>query len=98
MRRAAFQNRLVNLYSQGNTVISVRMQRSEQCTSASEIAVGLRDKCLEREGLDVIWRNIQNLIKLSQRFGETSKQVIVYRVPAEQVTIARVELLGVVKV
>ena len=47
---------------------------------------------------DVVRRDIENLIKLSQRFGETTKIDIGKRVLGEQGNVARVEPLGFVEV
>ena len=49
------------------------MQRSEKCRGTRQIALGLCDLCLIRERNDVVRYDIENLIKLSQRFGETTK-------------------------
>ena len=51
----------------------------------------------QRQGIHVVRRNIENLIKLPQRFGETTKEKIGKRVLGEQVNIARVEPLGLVE-
>ena len=50
-----------------------------------------------RQGIHVVRRNIENLVKLSQRFGETTKKHIRKRVLGEQINIARVEPLGLVE-
>ena len=50
------------------------------------------------ECVHVVRCDIENLIKLSQCFGETTKVDIGKRVLAEQVNVARVEPLGFVKV
>ena len=49
------------------------MQGSEERRSTRQVALGLCDGRLYRHGIDVVRRNIENLIKLSQRFGETTK-------------------------
>ena len=49
------------------------MQRSEERRGTRQVAFGLCNSRLFREGIDVVRRNIENLIKLSQRFGETTK-------------------------
>ena len=74
------------------------MERSEECSRTRQIALGLADIRLCRECIHVVWRDIENLIKLSQRFGETTKVDIGKRVLGEQVNIARVEPLGFVEV
>src|SRR5258707_6246083 len=74
------------------------MERSEERRRPRQIALGLCNSRLYREGIYVIRRNIENLIKLSQCFGETTKDVIGNRVLGEQVNVARVEPLGFVEV
>ena len=74
------------------------MEGSEQCSRTRQIALGLCDTRLKRESIHVVRCNIENLIKLSQRFGETTKVDIGKRVLGEQVNIARVEPLGFVEV
>ena len=49
------------------------MERSEQRRRPRQIALGLCDSRLVHEGIDVVRCDIENLIKLSQRFGETTK-------------------------
>ena len=74
------------------------MQRSEERSSPRQVAFGLCDSRLNRERIHVVRSNIENLIKLSQRFGKTTKIYIGKRVLGEQVNVARVEPLGFVKV
>src|SRR6266853_4741555 len=74
-----------------------RSERSEQRSSPRQVALGLCNSRLEREGIHVVRRNIENLIKLSQRFGKTTKRDIGNRVLGEQVDVARVEPLGFVE-
>src|SRR5437762_10792238 len=81
--RAAFQDRLANLCFQRQYLIGVRMQGSEQSRSTWQIAFGLEDSCLVGERVDVVRCDIENLIKLSQRFGETAKLHIGKRVLGE---------------
>ena len=66
--------------------------------SARQVAFGLVDSRLEHEGIHVVGYDIENLIKLSQRFWETTKKLIGNRVLGEQDNIARVEPLGFVEV
>ena len=54
-------------------VVGVRAERSEERRSTRQIALGLCDSRLYREGIHVVRCDIENLIKLSQRFGETTK-------------------------
>src|SRR4030095_9393207 len=74
------------------------MERSEKRGSPRQIPLGLRDRRLEREGIQVVRYNIENLIKLSQRFRETAKLHVGKRVLGEQVNVARIELLGFVEI
>src|SRR5258707_5718701 len=74
------------------------MKRSEDRRRARQVALGLCDSRLLREGIQVVWRDIENLIKLSQRFGETTKADVGKRVLGEQGNVARVEPLGFVEI
>src|SRR6266581_3467684 len=94
----ALQDRLVNLCFQRERVVSVRMQRSEEHSSTRQVALGLCDISLSRHDIDLVWGDIQNLIKLPQRFGETTKEFVGNRVLSEQVNVARVEPLSFVEV
>ena len=49
------------------------------------------------QGIHVVRRNIENLVKLQQRFGKTTKKKVGKRVLAKQANIARVEPLGLVE-
>src|SRR5207249_8999573 len=59
---------------------------------------GLCNSRLEREDIDVVRCDIENLIKLSHRFWVTTKKSIGTRVLGEQVNVARVEPLSVVEI
>src|SRR5207249_8548353 len=98
LHRTALQNRLVNLCFQGQAVVGSRVKRSKERSSTRQIALCLCNGCLEPERIHVVWSNIENLIKLLQGFGETTKGRIETRVFAEQGNIARVEPLGFVEV
>src|SRR5580704_4058531 len=74
------------------------MRRRKERGSSWQIALRLRDSRLYRENTNIIWCNIQNLIKLSQCFGETTKTDIRSRVLSEHATVARIEPLGFVEV
>ena len=50
------------------------------------------------QGIDVVRRDIENLIELSQRFRETTKMQVGIRLLSEQVDVARIEPLGFVEV
>src|SRR5439155_20636661 len=91
---AALQDRLVNLCFQRGGVVGVRMQRSEKRRGSRKIALSLCYSGLFRQGIHVVRCNIENLIKFSQRFGETTQRAIVNRVLGEQDDVARVEPLG----
>ena len=49
------------------------MQRSEERRSPRQVALGLCNSRLYAQRIEVVRCNIENLIKLSQRFGETAK-------------------------
>src|SRR5437588_11373540 len=70
------------------------MQRREERSGTRQVALGLRNTRLCREGIHVVRDNIENLIELSQRFGETTKTDTGIRVLGQQVNIARIEPLG----
>src|SRR5258706_9501721 len=74
------------------------MQRSEERRGTRQVALGLCDSRLFHEGIQVVRRNIENLIKLSQCFGETTETEIGNRVLTEKVNVARVQPLGFVEV
>src|SRR5262249_23038057 len=74
------------------------MQRSEERRGTREIAFGLRDGRFCREGIEVIRRNIENLIKLSQRFCEAPERRIRDGVLSKQGHVARVEPFGFVEI
>ena len=75
-----------------------RQQRSEDRRSFGQIALGLCNGRLSREDIRIVWYNIEDLIKLSQRFGETTKLDRELCMLSEQVDIARVEPLGLVEI
>ena len=83
MRRVALQDRLVNLCFQRLSEVGGRTERSEDGRGARQIAFGLCDSRLVRQDIDVVRRDIENLVKLSQRFGETTKVLIGKRVLGE---------------
>src|SRR5262249_25432931 len=70
------------------------MQRSQERRGPREVALGLCNTRLFREGIHVVRYDIENLIELSQGFGETTKTDIGIRVLGEQINVARVEPLG----
>src|SRR5205823_7810542 len=72
----ALQNRLVNLCFQGLGKVCGRVDRRKDRRGPRQIAFGLCDSSLFREGIEVIRCDIENLIKLSQRFGETTEHDI----------------------
>src|SRR5438128_10041379 len=74
------------------------MQWSENRRGTQQVSFGLRNIRLYREGIHVVRCDVENLIKLSQRFGETTKCVIGKGMLAEQGNVARVEPLGFVEV
>ncbi len=46
------------------------MERSEERRRARKVALGLCKKRLGRNKIEVVWRNIENLINLSKRLGK----------------------------
>src|SRR5882724_3119129 len=74
------------------------VERSEERRGPPQVALSLRNTRLDREGIDVVRCDIENLIKLPQRFGETTKEDIGSRVLVEQGNVARVEPLGFIEV
>src|SRR5262249_48681642 len=97
-RRATFQDCLVNLYFQGTGVVGGRMQWREERTSTHQIALSLCNAGLLRKGVDVIRNNIEHMIKLSQRFRETTYYHVRLSMLGEQGSIARIESLSLVEV
>ena len=93
----ALEDRLVNLCFERDRVVGGGMKGSEKSRSARQVTFGLSNRCFQRQRIHVVRRNIENLIKLPQRFGETTKQKVGKRVLAEQVNIARIEPLGLVE-
>ena len=59
------------------------MQRRKDRRGTRQVALGLCDSRLYRQDIDIVRRNIENLIKLSQRFGETTEDEIGKRVLGE---------------
>src|SRR6059058_369990 len=76
----------------------VSLRPRATCRGPRQVALGLSDTCFEGKRIDIVRCNIENLIKLSQRFGKTTKAVIVTRVLGEQGNVARVKPLGFVEV
>ena len=74
------------------------MQRRQERRGPWQIALGLCDSRLCSKGIHVVRSDVENLIKLSQRFGETTKSDIGNRVLGEEANVARVEPLGFVEV
>src|SRR6058998_164865 len=96
--RATLQDRLVNLCFQRLGVFGRWVNRGEERGGPRQIALSLCDSRLCREGVDVVRHNFENLVKLSQRFGKTTKLDIELCMLSEQVNVARVELLGLVEI
>ena len=69
------------------------MQWSEERRGTLQVALRLCDSRLLHQDILVAWCNVENLIKLSQRFGETTKTDIGSRALREEINIARVEPL-----
>ena len=79
-------------------MVGSRTQRSEERSSPRQIALGLCDSRLICERIHVVRYYVENLIKLSQRFGETTKCGIGKRVVSKQPNVARIKPLGFVKI
>src|SRR5438874_604192 len=91
-------DRLVNLCFQRARVICIWMQRSEESGGSRQIALGLCDARLERNGTNVIVCDVKNLIKLPQRFGEATEPHIGKGVLGEEISVAHIEPLSFVEV
>jgi hypothetical protein len=63
-----------------------------------KVALGLCNTCLIRKSIEVVRYDIENLIKLSQRFGETAARAEVNRTLCEKRNAAWIEALGFGKV
>src|SRR5512133_1623154 len=74
------------------------MQCSEERRGILQVALRVCDSRLVHQDILVAWCNVENFIKLSQRFGETTTSDIGNRVLREEINIARVEMLRFVKV
>src|SRR6266446_502859 len=96
--RAALQDGLVNLCFQGRGVVGRRVERSEERSGTRQVTLGLCDTRLLHERVQAVRYDIENLIKLSQRFGEAAKHDIGSCMLREPLNVARVEPLGFVEV
>src|SRR6266403_5671305 len=94
---ATLEDRLVNLCFERGRVVGRGMKGSEKSRSARQVTFGLSNRCFQRQGIHVVRRNVENLVKLPLRFGETTKQKVGKRVLGEQVNIARIEPLGLIE-
>src|ERR1700737_1429518 len=75
------------------------MERREERSRPRQVALGLCNTRFVRESIEVVWYDIENLIKFSRRFGETTKVGVEKKgVMAEQGNIARIERLGLVEI
>src|SRR5260370_42034259 len=88
----------VNWRSQCVRCVGVGGEGGGERRGAGQVAPGLRNTRLYREGIQVVGYDIKNLVKLSQRFGKTTKSDVGNRVLGEQVHVARVETLGFVEI
>src|SRR5438132_11425928 len=78
-------------------IVVSRLDRCKNRQGNRQFPLPLCNRRLEREGIYVVRRDIENLIKLSQRFRKTTKEDIRKRVLGEEVNVARVEPLGFVE-
>src|SRR5262249_10429932 len=74
------------------------MQLSEECGSPRKVALRLCNTRLLPNGVQVVRYNIEHLIKLSQRFGETTNYHVGLGMLREQGNIAGIEPLSFVEV
>src|SRR5204863_8784381 len=74
------------------------MQRSEECGGPRQVPFDLCDNCFRHERVHVVRCDIENLVKFSQGFGETTWALVGLGVLAEKEGVARVEALGFDKV
>src|SRR6266478_8451400 len=74
------------------------MKRSEKRGGSWQITLGLHDSRLLRKGIDVVRCNIEDLIKLSQCLGKTTKVDIGKGVLGKYADVARVESLSLVEI
>ena len=74
------------------------MERSKECSGPRKITLDLFDIRLYSECIHVVRCDIENLIKLSQRFWETTKVDIRKRVLGEHADVARIEPLDFVEI
>src|SRR5207249_16843 len=96
--RATLQDRLVKLCFQRLGVLGRRVDRGEERRGTRQIALSLCDSRLCCEGVDVARHDIENLVKLSQRFGKTTQLDIELCMLSEQDDVAWVEPLGLVEI
>src|SRR5205814_7429011 len=92
------QDRLVKLCFQGLCVVDRGVERSQERPSARQVAIRLCNCRLCCNGVNVAWCDIENLIELPQRFGETTKTGQGQRMLAAYENVARVEPLSFVEV
>lgn len=89
---------MVSLGFQRKGVVVSRVKRSEERSRPRKVTLGLCDRRLCREGIDVVRGDIENPIKLSQRFWETTKHHMAMRVLGEYESVTRIKPLGFVEV
>src|SRR5262249_62237292 len=97
-RRAALQDGLISSSFPCGNVVTGNLKWSEQRRSLRQIALRLRDCRLLRERINVVRRDIENLIEFPIGFSKVTKTDIGKRVLREQVNVARVESFSFVEI
>src|SRR5207244_12828141 len=72
--RAALRSAWVTLCLHECGVLGRRVERRENSSGTRKIALSLRDTGLHSERVHIVRHNVQNLINLPQRIGETAKE------------------------
>src|SRR5262245_45481373 len=89
---------MVNLFFQGVSVIRSQPQRSQKRRSTRQIAFRLCDSRLQHKSICVVGCDIENLLKVCQRFWETTKTDVGTRVLRKKAHIAWVKLLSFLEI
>ena len=74
------------------------MERSKQGRRSRQISFGLGNGRLEREGIDIIWRDLKNLIKLSQRIGKPAHCNVEKSMLGQERNVPRIESPGLLEI
>jgi hypothetical protein len=96
--RPPLKDALVGNLFPSSRVAGSRLDLSEKRRSSRKVAFGLGNGRLFHQGVNVVRHDLQNLVELPERFGETPQRDIELGMSSEQTHIARVEPLGFVEV